>query len=538
MIIRWKFFYSLLFISISILIISISAADFFILGNFKEIENSQATHEVNHIVNLIKGDIEAVKNIGTNESQWDAAYQFALHQNEDFLENDVMALNDLKLDLIVYTNRNNEVIYARELVRETNTEQPLSENLTEIIIRNTSLLPDGDLQNGIEGIAMIGGRPIILAIQPILNSQAEGPRAGVLIIGRWLGSHYLNSLTQKVGTEVSFEFPAAFTAKDEISSLDIQVSDSNRDWLICKSVLMDIQGNPTFVIVAKIYRDIYLQGRKSISYFILTFSLGVFLSGCIIYVLANRWLTAKDQAKMLRDKAIRAAQLASAGEIATMIAHEINNPLSGVIGCAEISLNRACDHCGNKEVLERIIHEGERIAKMVSGLLTFSYDPGNQKSLQKIEPIISRALALIKPLLDKKDIFLETDLSGILPEIQCNPQQIEQVIFNIVRNAYQALEEGVLDGHSDKTINVAAGKIKKDHKNYLQIKISNNGPNIKKELLDKVDQPFFTTKPSGTGTGLGLSISKDIMKIHDGSLEIRSEPGELTEITLFFPIRH
>jgi PAS domain S-box-containing protein len=240
--------------------------------------------------------------------------------------------------------------------------------------------------------------------------------------------------------------------------------------------------------------------------------------------------------KTLQEKTIRTAQLATAGEFSTIIAHEVNNPLSGIIGYAQILLNRSEDGCRNKELLQRIIKEGDRIAKIVCGLLTLSYNSGNKKSNQDLLPIILDALALMSSQIKKKGITLQVNLPETIHPIKCNAQQIEQVVLNIVRNAYQALLEGVLEGSGEKTIKVNAEFIVIDSQNHAQLTIANNGPNIPVDLIPKINEPFFTTKPPGTGTGLGLSISNDIMLDHGGTLEVRSEPCQYTEMILRLPV--
>ena len=240
--------------------------------------------------------------------------------------------------------------------------------------------------------------------------------------------------------------------------------------------------------------------------------------------------------KALQLKAIRAAQLSSAGELSTMVAHEVNNPLSGVIGYAEVLLNRTDADSPDRKLLNRIVIEGERIAKIVKGLLTFSYHSGDRKTAQSVVPIIIDSVALMSHQIEKKGIALDVELPDDLPEIKCNAQQIEQVLLNIIRNAYQALLEESQADNFEKTITIKAEHIKTANQGFLQLRISNNGPNIPHEILSKINEPFFTTKPAGTGTGLGLSISNDIMDIHDGRLEIRSKPGEHTEMILEFPV--
>lgn len=240
--------------------------------------------------------------------------------------------------------------------------------------------------------------------------------------------------------------------------------------------------------------------------------------------------------KMLEEKAVRSAQLATAGELTTMIAHEVNNPLSGVIGYAQVFSNKACPDCANTELLERIIREGDRISKILKGLLDFSYNASSEKTERNLGPIILDALNLVKNQIEKKGIRLEVAVSESLPPVTCNPHQLQQVILNIVRNAFQAVSSGVLENESEGMIRIHALDIENNGRRYAEIRIVNNGPNIPPDLLDRIREPFFTTKPIGAGTGLGLSISSDILHEHDGYLDISSDPGCYTEMILGLPL--
>ena len=126
----------------------------------------------------------------------------------------------------------------------------------------------------------------------------------------------------------------------------------------------------------------------------------------------------------LKEKAIRAGQMATVGEISTMIAHEVNNPLSGVIGYAQVFSNRACEDCRDKELLDRIVKEGERISKIVGGLLSFTHNRVEDKKPHDLHPIIVDPLSLIKSQLTRREINLEIDFAENLPRVVCIPQQI------------------------------------------------------------------------------------------------------------------
>jgi len=238
----------------------------------------------------------------------------------------------------------------------------------------------------------------------------------------------------------------------------------------------------------------------------------------------------------LKEKAIRAGQMATVGEISTMIAHEVNNPLSGVIGYAQVFSNRACEDCRDKELLDRIVKEGERISKIVGGLLSFTHNRVEDKKPHDLHPIIVDALSLIKSQLTRREINLEIDFAENLPRVVCIPQQIEQVVLNVIRNAYQALLSSPIENGNQGLICIRSNLVVLNNREYVQVSIANNGPNIPESLLSRITEPFFTTKPPGIGTGLGLSISNDILKDHDGYFDIKSPPGEHTEMILGLPV--
>lgn len=240
--------------------------------------------------------------------------------------------------------------------------------------------------------------------------------------------------------------------------------------------------------------------------------------------------------KLMQEKVIRAGQLASTGQVAAMAAHEVNNPLSGITGYVEILVKRVEKGSREEDMLNRILKETERISKIVKGLLTVSYDSGNRMTYMHVTPVIVDTLQLLSAQIEKKGIDLRFALEENLPQIYCNPQQIEQVLLNIVRNAFHALQEGVLAGNEKRFIEIRTDQIEPENQPLLRLSIVNNGPNIPHDILNRITKPFFTTKSVGVGTGLGLSISKDIMDNHNGRLEILSEPGQPTEVNLYFPI--
>ncbi len=253
---------------------------------------------------------------------------------------------------------------------------------------------------------------------------------------------------------------------------------------------------------------------------------GDFLStNCILIDVTDKTRIEKER--------IRTEQLASIGELAASVAHEINNPISGVINYSQILMNQEGLSEDQRDLLTRIQNEGIRVADIVENLLNYARDSKGLKSFNDLKQLVNASLVLLNQKIRQAAVQVNFEWPEALPPVSCNPQQVEQVIINILRNACQALGG---NSSKDRKILVRAEVDKNDEQSYIQLIIANNGPNIPPEILSKILQPFFTTKPTGVGTGLGLSISATIMQEHGGELVVLSPPGEMTEMVLRFPM--
>ncbi|MEW6601856.1 MAG: response regulator [Nitrospirota bacterium] len=229
---------------------------------------------------------------------------------------------------------------------------------------------------------------------------------------------------------------------------------------------------------------------------------------------------------------MRADHLASIGRLAAGVAHEVNNPINGIINYAQILTNRT--QAGSKEhdIAERIIRESDRIAGIVRSLLSFARENKGEKSAVIVREILSDALSLLDAQLRKDNIRLDLNVPGDLL-ISANPQQIEQVFLNMLSNARQALNEKYPGDSDGKTISVYGEKISLDDAPYVRLVFGDNGAGIPEEIISKLMVPFFSTKPEGTG--LGLSISHGIVMDHKGRISIESREGEFTRVIIDLP---
>jgi signal transduction histidine kinase len=270
---------------------------------------------------------------------------------------------------------------------------------------------------------------------------------------------------------------------------------------------------------------------------------------------ANKTLTQTlNELKATQAQLIQSEKMASLGELTAGIAHEIQNPLNFVNNFSEVS-SELIDEMkeqlekGNQEdakaiadeikmSLEKINIHGKRADGIVKSMLQHSRTNNNKKEPTDINALADEYLRLAYHGMRAKDkVFnaaLKTDFDESIGLIKIISQDIGRVILNLITNAFYAvMEKKKLDPEYEPTITVSTRRV--DRK--IEIKVKDNGTGIPQKALDKIFQPFFTTKPTGQGTGLGLSLSYDIVtKGHGGELQVNTKEGEGSEFIIFLPV--
>jgi len=240
--------------------------------------------------------------------------------------------------------------------------------------------------------------------------------------------------------------------------------------------------------------------------------------------------------KKLMEEQSRSAQLAALGTVAAGVAHEINNPIQGILNFAELLKLKPEDICQVKEIADRIDYEGERIAKLTSNLLSYAKDSRQEIILSEVNELISSALSLVGSKIKHSKVKITTELAQDMPPVLLQPQSFQQIILNLIDNAYDALRYSQ-ELSEEKNIKVKTSRGKRAGDDFLRVDVSDNGIGMSGDVLNKVHLAFFTTKPSSEGTGLGLSIVSDILKKHNGFMEIESEEGKGTNVSFYIPIK-
>ncbi len=233
--------------------------------------------------------------------------------------------------------------------------------------------------------------------------------------------------------------------------------------------------------------------------------------------------------RRLKEQLYHSYKLASLGLLISGIAHELNNPITGIITFAEVLRMKNKDEKIDAG-LGRILDGAERCKKVIENLLTFSRQKVPSKSLESINDVIDRAIELRSYWLRKHNIKIVREY-GDIPTALLDSQQLQQVILNILLNAEQAIAEANMN---NGRVTLATKYDGVDQK--IIIKISDNGPGIPKDIISNVFDPFFTTKPVGKGTGLGLSIVHGIIAEHGGNIRVESSEKEGSTFFIDIPL--
>jgi two-component system NtrC family sensor kinase len=232
------------------------------------------------------------------------------------------------------------------------------------------------------------------------------------------------------------------------------------------------------------------------------------------------------EVKQMQAQLARSEKLASLGELVAGIAHELNNPLTGVLVFSSLIRKDEKLHPELQGDIDVIVHETERCATIVKGLLDFSRESIPRKEPSSLNQIMDRTLTLVGHQSFFHDIEIRKDYSGDIPDVLVDPNQIEQVFINMLLNASQAMNgKGVL------AIRTRVGPDGR----RASIDISDTGCGIPEENLNRIFDPFFTTK-ANKGTGLGLSVSYGIIENHGGEIEVQSRMGAGTTFTILLPL--
>ena len=251
-----------------------------------------------------------------------------------------------------------------------------------------------------------------------------------------------------------------------------------------------------------------------------------------IRMLANRWKDFCEHCQRAHDsEMLQAEHLATMGELAAGVAHEIRNPLAGIAGAIEIISKDFPANHPDREVLEDLRQEVRRIEKVLNDMLAYAKPKPPQFGRADLQETFARMLQLARQQTGSKNVQFSIHVPPALPAFRMDSEQLHQVLLNLVLNGIQAIEqEGKITVAA--RIETAGGPGQAD---MVEISVSDTGVGIPPESLERIFRPFYTTKRGGTG--LGLSLCQRIIRQHGGTLTVESEVGKGSRFILHLPLR-
>ncbi len=273
----------------------------------------------------------------------------------------------------------------------------------------------------------------------------------------------------------------------------------------------------------------------------------------IIHDISERYHFEREKAQY--EKRLRQQhKLEAIGTLASGIAHEINNPVFGIMNYAQLIKDDLAELMAvqptaqpalqpadqphplttTRTYIQGILDESHRVSGIVKSLLQFSRRDQHPLEPARLDEILNQTLTLARAILRNDGIEISLAIDADLPAIRCRPQEIRQVILNLITNARDALNEKYPTAHADKVIHIRCATDEK--RGQVHIEVEDHGVGIPEAVQSRMFEPYFSTKPRDQGTGIGLAISFGIIQDHHGFIDVESEPGHYTIVRVHLPI--
>jgi signal transduction histidine kinase len=536
---------------------------------FLKIEFNEAQTNSLRVDEAVYNYVSIVKSKASDWGRWDDTYEFIENRNEKFIKSNlVSSLVDMDLHTFTFWNNKREMVWGTGLNLLTDKDEEkmyaLSKSDFNLISQAEKLHSAKDLSDKKEVFLQMERGPYLLVSVPITNTAGDSPITGHFISGIRLDELFFKDLGDKL--RLNIEIIKNHESIDKEILLDLEKNNwhlevLNSDTLQAYSIIRDFNNNPLIIYKVITPRLIFNQSKKTLNIFLFQMLVAGALLLIIILValehlIINRIVKLTDVVKVIKDtgdikqrvpvigndelgdlghsfnrmldevEKLRAVnfhneKMASLGEMAGGIAHEINNPIMIIAASTNIMkkmLNKGIlDQEKYLSQIEDIDKTVLRVSKIISGLKNVSRDSSGEDLVEcQLAEVLSDSLAVCyeKFKIHGIKIIVNLEDSNFQQQIKCYRVQLSQVFFNLLGNSFDAIENT-----SEPWLEITS--VTKDK--YIYISFKDSGLGISKEIQSKIFQPFYTTKVIGKGTGLGLSLSNSIIQKHNGEFYIDNE---------------
>ncbi len=536
-----------------------------ISSSYGKLETNEVSETVGQVRGAMLNEYSVLNSKLTDWSAWDDTYAFVQDNNSAYITSnlDPTSLKDFGINFLIFVNSTGNVVYGLGVNLSNATKMPVPQSLLNLVASDPAVWDFRSTTANFTGLTLLPEGPLILASQPILTSQGQGPIHGALIFGRYLDSAFVQQLSTTLSLPLNMTLYGTWQASGAVSSYvsippSTYIHPVNADSIAGYYVMDDINARPAVVLGTVLPREFYQQGLTTMNYIELSvgaavaiFGIGMLLliQGMVlsplrrlaseVLTISNRkTLSARvsvsgdDEIAMLSQKINdmleeqekmtvqlqRSERFSAIGELATMVAHDLRNPLQGIANATFYLKANASGGARRTEMLDLIEQDVKYSDKIVNDLLDYSKDLRLELSETSPRLLIDRTLSVVGV---PKNVSVR-DETGDRPTLRVDVDKIVRTFANIVSNAVDAMPDGG---------SLAIDTKESDH--AVDFVFADSGIGMTKEVMEKIYAPLYTTKAKGMG--FGLSISKRIIEAHGGQISVESAPGRGTTFTISLP---
>ena len=416
---------------------------------------------------------------------------------------------------------------TRLYLRRLEVQNSLSDALS------SALLPEDAARASVEAIRSLAEVQAAVVLMHQEGADAGGDRARLKPLA-WAGVEQRTAESLAAMTEVAAYLSHAAVAGGTPGTVGIRAAEASSKGEICPVSLYRLRGRTTDLGVLAVMAscDWAMDEHHEDLLNAIANWVGVALERAMLY---RRLEVAYSDLKNAQRRLIQAEKLSAIGRLGAGLAHEVGTPLNIISGRAEYLMELVGDDPRTKQGLNVIVQQIDRISRLIRQLLDFSREYSPVRTRIDLSAVLTAVVPLLEVPLGKAKIDLAARLPEGLPKVMANFNQMQQVFINLLMNSIDAItaDPGHLAGKGRGTIAVTAELVPRTHK--VHVRVSDNGHGILEENLDKVFDPFFSTKDVGAGTGLGLAVVYGIITEHGGSIEVDSGWNQGTTVSFSLP---
>ena len=555
--------------TISMVSILYVASQSILLNSFAELEAQDTRRNVERVMSALSNVVSELNSKCADWAEWDDTYVYVQDLNDGYRQANLVpaSLINIRINFLLFVNSTGHLVSGMAFDLKNITEMSIPQSVLQLLSANDVIWRHQDIKSSVDGIVLLPEGPLLLASRPILTSQREGPIRGALIFARYFNDDEVERLAETVHLSLvmyrlsSSQLPSDFhVASASLSeNTPIFANPLNADSIAGYALIKDVFGQPILVLRAEMPRDIYKQGQATINYLDLSSFVTCAVFSALIMLLLERVvlirlgrltanvsgigkrevlservpITGNDELSVLASsindmlteienktvKLQKSERFATIGELATMVAHDLRNPLQGITNAAfYLKRNIGLKNNKQQEMLEIIEEDIKYSDKIVNDLLDYSREM--QLQLEEATPKSLMKVALSTVEVPANISVLDETWNE--PAIKVDILYMKRIFVNIIRNAVEAMPMGGTLTLRSRALN-----------GNVDFIFSDTGVGISKEDLRKLFTPLFTTKPKGMG--FGLPICKRVVEAHGGKISVESTLGKGATFTLTVP---